>query len=169
MARRRAYSTKLCGWSLGHWAHLHGSSVGLIQLTRCMRSLTAAKRYFPVWLVDLPPFHLRKIPSLGGLRTDPTLFLPLFSTKITTPNATNFPLSPLLPTTANVCLCLVCVLPNFPLLGISEFLFGVVRLGVYQETPLCARVSDTTLESEVDTFDQRRFGAPHPNFVKSWS
>jgi hypothetical protein len=30
---------------------LHGSSVGLIQLTRRMRSLMAAKIYFPAWLV----------------------------------------------------------------------------------------------------------------------
>jgi hypothetical protein len=68
----------------------------------------------------------------------PTLFLPLFSTKFTTRTLPSFPLSPHHLTTANVCLCLVCVFPDFPLLGVNGFLFAVVRFGVYQELPLFA-------------------------------
>ena len=113
-------------------------------------------------------FHSRKIPSLGGLRTD----LRCFSLPLSPPSSLfeRYQLSTLSTpsTTANVRLCLVCILLDFPLLGVNGFLFGVVRFGVHQETPLCPGVSDTTLGSEV-TVDQRLFGAPRRNFVRSWS
>ena len=51
-----------------------------------------------------------------------------FSSRSSPPSSTTrtlpgFPLSPHHPTTANVCLSLVCVLPDFPLLGVNGFLF----------------------------------------------
>jgi hypothetical protein len=98
----------------------------------------AAKKIFPcvARMISLQ-FHSRKIPSLGGLRTD----LRCFSLPLSPPSSLleRYQLSTLSTpsTTANVRLCLVCILPDFPLLGVNGFLFGIVRFGVHQETPLC--------------------------------
>jgi hypothetical protein len=66
--------------------------------------------------------------------------------------------------------CLVLRLARFPLFWVStDSYLESCDLVCIRKLPLCAGVSDTTLESEVDTFDQRRFGVPHRNFVRSWS
>jgi hypothetical protein len=104
-----------------------------------------------------------KYQALAGCAQTRCFSLPL-SPPSSLPNATSFPFFSTSSYNSNVCLCLVCVLRNFPLLSVNEFLFGVVRFVVYQETTLCRGVSDATLESEANTFDQRRFGRPSSRF-----
>lgn len=130
-----AYGTQLCGWCPGYEGHLHGSSIGLIHLTRCMHGLMAAKKIFSgVARIISPQFHSRKIPSLGGLRTDPDAFPSRSLHQVHCRNATSFPFFSTSSYNSNVCLCLVFVLPDSPLLSINGFLFGVVRLACIKKS-----------------------------------
>ena len=108
-----------------------------------MRSLMAAKwDIFLRGLNDLPPiFHSRKNTQvLAGCAQTPTLFPPALLHQVHHLNTAQLStLSTIILPQQNVCLCLVCVFPDFPLLGVNGFLFAVGRFGVYQETPSLRR------------------------------
>jgi hypothetical protein len=130
----------------------------------------AAKKIFSgVARIISPQFHSRKIPSLGGLRTDPDAFPSRSLHQVHCRNGYQL----------SILLHIILQQQRLPLFGLRLAGFPSFEyqriptwsraIGVYQEIPLCRGVPNTTLESEVNTFDQRRFGAPHCDFVRPWS
>ena len=135
-----------------------------------MHGLMAAKKIFSgVARIISPQFHSRKIPSLGGLRTDPDAFPSRSLHQVHCRNATSFPFFSTSSYNSKRLPLFGLRLTGFPSFEYQRIPIWSRAIGVYQEIPLCRGVPNTTLESEVNTFDQRRFGAPHRDFVRPWS
>jgi hypothetical protein len=114
-----------------------------------MHGLLAAKKIFSgVARIISPQFHSRKIPSLGGLRTDPDAFPSRSLHQVHCRNGYQL----------SILLHIILQQQRLPLFGLRLAGFPSFEyqripiwsraIGVYQEIPLCRGVPNTTLESE---------------------
>jgi hypothetical protein len=160
MAHRCAYSTQLCGWV----PRALGTPPRFICRTNSVDKVHAQ-------LVGLVPNFIRvKIPKSWRVAHRPDAFPPALLHQVHHLNATQ--LSTLSTSSYHSKTSAFVWFASFQIslfwVSTDSYLQSC-DLVCIRKLPLCAGVSDPTIESEVDTFDQRRFGAPHRSFVRSWS